>query len=150
MTMYFSLDRLQQLQGQTAKEQFVSDIKFLRTHTLASSLYAWQAYQSATISVQNQATWFTQIFTTVDEIIQEPKMLQNNWYIELFYQQVPIQTASIMYTPYNISCTIQVEESMMEQDAAVSLVAYFGTARYCFAIQPNTCTIQEIDCDTVF
>jgi prepilin-type N-terminal cleavage/methylation domain-containing protein len=39
MTMYFSLDRLQQLQGQTAKEQFVSDIKFLRTHTLASSLY---------------------------------------------------------------------------------------------------------------
>ena len=149
MTMYFSLDRLQQLQGQTAKEQFVSDIKFLRTHTLASSLYDWQAYQSATIVVQNQASWFTQIFTTIDDIIQETKLLQNNWYIELLHQQAPIQTASIMYTPYDISCTIQAEESIIQQDA-VSLIAYFGTARYCFAIQSDTCTIQEIDCDTVF
>jgi len=149
MTMFFSLDRLQQLQGQTAKEQFVSDIKFLRTHTLASSLYDGQAYQSANIGIQNQATWFLQTFATVDEIIQESKSLQNDWYIELFYQQSSIQTASIVYTPYDITCDIQVEESSIEE-GIVSLVAYFGTARYCFAIQSNTCTIQETDCDTVF
>lgn len=149
MTMFFSLDRLQQLQGQTAKEQFVSDIKFLRTHTLASSLYDWQAYQSATITIQDQDTGFTQTFVTLEDTIQEQKVLQNDWYIHTIYQQNPVEALSIIYTPYEIGCSIQVEESTIQQ-GVVALVTYFWTARYCFAIQPNTCTIQETDCDTIF
>lgn len=148
-TVYLSGEQIQKVRDKTVKESILAEMQSRYSRNLWSSSYAsWKIYDTMEITMENNAKKIgfkylngedevqTGIFVDKFEIIDIIKNWDDN-----STNPNKIESITLKYTPYNISCMIWDDET----NTNVVIITRVNDSRdYCFNIHQKNCRLIEI------
>lgn len=149
MTMVFRFggDRLQQLQLQTSKETILWFREDVINNNRTSSYIGADNYDSVTVEFSDGSSQLHARYSNAGDIIYQESSSIFQWLSWKLWTQdgTILDQLMLRYTPYQLECDIS-DQTTSYSWAVLALIATANPHRYCFAIQYQTCSMQEIVC----
>lgn len=151
-TLYLSWDQIQKVKDKTVKEAILAEMQSRYSRNLWSSSFAWTLYSTmdVTFSGWDNKISFTynarntseekkeNVFTDKFEI----KKIINNYGGKDYKQNPPLDSITLTYSPYQISCKIWEDEESYNN--VVMVIRVNDSRDYCFEIKQKNCRLMEM------
>lgn len=149
MTMVFRFggSRLQQLQVQTSKETILWFREDVVNNNRTSSYIGSESYDTVSVSFSEGTSQIDAVYSDNDTVIYQESSTTFQWMWRKLRSDdgQSLSTLTLRYIPYELGCAITTQTDSYSW-AVLEFVAAANPHRYCFAIQYQTCSMQEIVC----
>jgi prepilin-type N-terminal cleavage/methylation domain-containing protein len=143
-TVYMSGEQIQKVRNKTVKESILAEMQSHYSRNLWSSSYATQMYKTmeVTFSWNTNKIDFSYISSTW-------LTLHNETFLDKFEiksissDDSKIDSVTLYYSPYNISCKIWTGENG-EHDSVTIVTRVNDSKNYCFVIPKQNCRLMEL------
>lgn len=150
VTLFLSWDQIQRVKDKTVKESILAEMQSRYSRNLWSSSFAWIMYNHLDVSI---SAWSNKIdfkYNPINDSTGIQNTFTDNFKMMRIYPNydfegnpnMDIDSVTLQYTPYKISCDLINWENNLHNVVLITRVN--DSKNYCFEIKQKNCRLVEV------